>query len=238
MNRPWQNKEKLEKEYRDIGSTYSLAEKWDCTPSCICKWLKKFDIPRRQGNPENDIYNEDRLRELYEEEQSVAGVTERLQNTKSTVTVIKWMKNFGIETNDIRPSARKRKNVECDYCGSESHVPQNEAKQENWFCDWECYNEWRKGRTGELHRAWKENSVEVNYGDGWKRISEKVRSEDGSCSLCDSTSNLEVHHIKKVREFDDAKEAHKRNNLVTLCRDCHTDVDNNLSLQEQRELFK
>jgi len=36
---------------------------------------------------------------------------------------------------------------------------------------------------------------------------------------------LEVHHIRKARNVDDAKKRNAKSNLVTLCTPCHREIE-------------
>lgn len=53
----------------------------------------------------------------------------------------------------------------------------------------------------------------------WKRIKERVKARDGQrCKFCNSTENLEVHHLTYEHLY---KEEDYLYDLVTLCKKCH-----------------
>lgn len=52
--KPWCNKEKLEEMYSQYSS-YELAIMWNCNPTTILKWLKRFNIPRRDYSEQWDL---------------------------------------------------------------------------------------------------------------------------------------------------------------------------------------
>lgn len=71
---------------------------------------------------------------------------------------------------------------------------------------------------------------------------ERVKARDGNkCILCESTDNLEVHHVAAVAEGGSASD----DNLVTLCRECHQKVHHNeesksvlMSIKEYQERIR
>lgn len=75
----------------------------------------------------------------------------------------------------------------------------------------------------------------------WKALRKEIIIRDnGCCVLCFLRGRVEyrqlqVHHI--VKRVDNLDLAYERNNLVTLCRTCHEEVEK-LSPQKQRELLK
>jgi len=69
------------------------------------------------------------------------------------------------------------------------------------------------------------------YGTHWNEQRRKARKRDDyTCQGCGITEaeqqenygcQLEVHHIKPARYFDDYETANALSNLVSLCTDCH-----------------
>jgi transposase len=111
-------------------------------------------------------------------------------------------------------------------------------------CSWNCVYTWlnkhsietRKlgngGLTGPDHPNW--NGGPEAYGPGWNdKKRQAVRDRDGKtcqdprCSVSQREhieaydEKLHVHHLRKARDIDDPTERNAKENLITLCRDCH-----------------
>lgn len=86
-----------------------------------------------------------------------------------------------------------------------------------------------KGFYKELYKDWW--SARVPIAKLARRIylkSNKLKS----CSICGYDKHFEVCHIKAVSEFEDTvtiEEINNINNLTALCRNCHWEVDNNVT---------
>ena len=71
-----------------------------------------------------------------------------------------------------------------------------------------------------------ERSSDVNrkYGRAWKRIRDRYAAEHPLCEMCLKEGRLtpvqEVHHILPVSKGG----THARDNLMSLCRSCHTKI--------------
>jgi len=92
--------------------------------------------------------------------------------------------------------------------------------------------EWPGGLSGPEHPNW--NGGKRAYGPGWhERKRREVRARDGHtcqdprCSVTQSEhvekygESLHVHHLRKALDVDDPEERNAKENLITLCRDCH-----------------
>jgi len=151
----------------------------------------------------------------------------------------KWKgKNQTGEDNPVyKPESRKT--VACDNCTAsiEKRVWKVKRNERN-FCDKSCYAEWQsENRRGENHPRYVEDKVGISYGGSWPRKRrERLEKDNHQCVVC-SKSNaqekadydraLSVHHIRKARNFiqEDGslneEMAHRLENLITLCTDCH-----------------
>lgn len=126
------------------------------------------------------------------------------------------------------------KEIECHLCEELSWFsPAHIKEKENYFCSDSCYREWQSDNyQGEGNPNWK-GGYNPNYSDGWwSARREALQRDNKECQLCSSKEsfdgrNCDVHHKKPVREFDNPSEAHFLDNLITLCRSCHIDVENN-----------
>jgi len=86
-----------------------------------------------------------------------------------------------------------------------------------------------KGKyTGKLASGWRGGKSFELYGTGFnEKLKEKIRGRDNyKCRECEYTENrlgykLSVHHI----DYD--KKNNKKNNLISLCRQCHSKTNFN-----------
>lgn len=75
----------------------------------------------------------------------------------------------------------------------------------------------------------------------WQSLRKEIIIRDkGCCVLCFKRGRIEyrklqVHHI--VKRVDDITLAYERDNLVTLCRTCHEEVEK-LTPRQQRKLLE
>lgn len=75
-----------------------------------------------------------------------------------------------------------------------------------------------KGRC-EIHQHFTPNPWQPFYETSqWRRMSARVRREEGKCRRCGGTEGLEVDHI---RALSDGGPRLDRANLQVLCRRCH-----------------
>jgi DEAD/DEAH box helicase domain-containing protein len=74
-----------------------------------------------------------------------------------------------------------------------------------------------------------------DYGPGWLKIRERVRTRDGfRCQVCGAPENgrqHDVHHKVPFRQFVSAEQAHRMDNLVTLCPSCHRKAEQNVRMR-------
>jgi hypothetical protein len=79
--------------------------------------------------------------------------------------------------------------------------------------------------SGENSPTWK-GGYEDYRGPNWKRQRKLALERDGfCCQKCGAIEPLQVHHIRPYQTFDNYLEANELNNLVTLCKTCHTLAD-------------
>lgn len=132
-------------------------------------------------------------------------------------------------------SLRKDKvSVSCANCDKKFLVyPCREKNFVHNFCTDDCYKEWFISGQGENNPNWKGGKSFETYGREFNnKLREKIRKRDNyECCLCgktedDSPRRLSVHHI----DYD--KKNNSEENLITLCRGCHTKTNSH------RETFK
>jgi len=116
-------------------------------------------------------------------------------------------------------ASRNRISLTCQECGSEYERKKCEADGSN-YCSRKC---------ADLARR-KPGNVSY-YGGNWYQMRRVVRSRDCfRCRRCgvhedECNTELHVHHIVPIREFDEPEEANTPNNLVTVCPSCHGKVE-------------
>lgn len=116
--------------------------------------------------------------------------------------------------------------IKCEICGSVFEVIQFREDTAK-YCSRECRIEATRRITGSERYNWKSNNGK-QFGEGWEQLSEEVREgQNYTCHICGAHQNelnrrLDVHHIIPRSRFDDLNKANKKDNLVALCRSCHT----------------
>ncbi len=122
--------------------------------------------------------------------------------------------------------------IHCDYCGMKIEDVNNRQphRYEHSFCNGRCRSLWiSKEFSGPDSWNWNGGCNRLDYGVTWKSQRKLALHRDGNiCQSCDSTENLEVHHLIPFRMFgfdrgDNNRDeyANSLSNLMTLCRQCH-----------------
>jgi len=110
----------------------------------------------------------------------------------------------------------------CFYCGK--GVTRRKLDQRdsyNWYCSTTCYREYQQSQYPKLAYRWASKR--------WHRARQAALDRDqGRCSLCKSTSDLVVHHVRPFAEFQGSPDAHELGNLQTVCRACHRRLHNQM----------
>ncbi len=82
------------------------------------------------------------------------------------------------------------------------------------------------GKTGRDNPAWR-GGGEDYYGESWVELRRNARKRDNyECQNCGKREEsidreLDVHHIKPRRKFDNVENANYMENVITLCMSCH-----------------
>lgn len=104
-----------------------------------------------------------------------------------------------------------------------------------------CVNDWmerheieRRGMEAEENPMWK-GGADDYYGPSWHSVRREVRERDDyECQRCGMPDeehvdqfgqSLHVHHIRPFRTFEEHTEANRPENLITLCRECHDQLE-------------
>lgn len=114
------------------------------------------------------------------------------------------------------PSKRiERVTTECPACETELRVLRSRLKRRTRgvFCDQSCHGEWlSENIVGENHHQWEGGTIA--YGQKWWRIRRKALERDGyTCRNCGKSGKQfgqkpDVHHCKRVRDFEQPQNAH------------------------------
>jgi uncharacterized protein YjcR len=242
----YRDEEWLRGKYVEDGwSTYDIAEECGCARTTVCKWLNRHGIKTRgrKQTPDERLADEEWLREQYvEKERPQANIAEECASSLSTVS--KWLNRHGIKTRGRKQTPDER--LADEEWLREQYVekewPQADIAEE-CGCSSSTVRNWlnRHGIetrdaafTGPENPNW--NGGETPYGPGWNASKRaEVRERDGytcqdpSCSVTQAEhrnqydEKLHVHHLIKARDIDDPEERNAMGNLITLCRDCHSD---------------
>jgi DEAD/DEAH box helicase domain-containing protein len=74
-----------------------------------------------------------------------------------------------------------------------------------------------------------------NYGPEWEEIRVKVRTRDHfTCQICgklEGPAQHHVHHKIPFKSFDSVVKANDLSNLITVCPECHTMVENQVRIR-------
>ncbi|MFC7166419.1 HNH endonuclease [Halospeciosus flavus] len=135
-----------------------------------------------------------------------------------------------------------RERVPCEHCGAELERLLSDVREEGYgqFCDADCYGAWlSENVVGEDHHQWEGGTLD--YGKKWWRVRRRALERDEyTCQHCGETEeqldrNPDVHHLRRVRDFDDPQDAHTLENVVTLCRPCHRYVESGAVTLDRRK---
>lgn len=240
----------LRKKYLEEGlTTYEIAEECGCVDATVLKWLKKHGIETRKATaipentaPDERLTNSEWLREQYVEEyRSSVEIADECECTPNSV--LYWLDRHGIEKRSSGSKAADPRLTDASWLREQYIEKELLCKEIAEECDVGTSNvsAWLKKHgieteyrspVGEDHPHW--NGGHYPYGAGWteaKRRSVRERDgyacQDAACSVSQSEhreqygEKLHVHHLRKARDVDDPLERNAKENLITLCRDCH-----------------
>jgi hypothetical protein len=147
----------------------------------------------------------------------------------------------------IRQTLRKGKFINCIVCGKEKWA--SPANLNTKFCSHICQGKhysgensvlWNKGMFGENNPAWK-GGTSRGYKTGYYSREYKLwrkgvfQRDDYTCQGCGvKNTYLTAHHIKSFAKYPELR--FDLNNGVTLCEDCHAEVDNYYARFRKKEV--
>lgn len=134
-----------------------------------------------------------------------------------------------------RPSARRKPPVVvvCEHCGRTTEIPRRVARrpggQRQRFCNTSCW--YAHVRQHPEAHPWFRGGREPYDGPDWNEQARRARERDGhrcrDCGRHQLRPLLDVHHLAPRRAFDgDHVAANHLDNLITLCKSCHTRREN------------
>lgn len=122
----------------------------------------------------------------------------------------------------------ERDTKECAICGDDFPTGGQSKSDRRKTCSKECGGIYKSIHyTGEDSPTWKGGRPDY-YGQRWKKQRRKARERDNhECVICGKGENEtgrkpDVHHVTPVIEYEDPNDAHGLINLVTLCREHHS----------------
>lgn len=235
---PWRDCETLRWANTKFDTDAEAGACLGCSRSEIGKRLNQYDIRKelwKDGGVLERLYNEKGL-----SQSQIAG-----RFGVDGDTVGQWLKRHSIGDHscptcgDKFPSERGLKIhhtnkhdetiagvvVTCDSCGASFRkYPSNVNENGGNYCDHDCHPGSRPGRK---NPNWK-GGHKLYYGENWLEQRQKALERDGyTCQSCghnpgDGQRDLDVHHIRPLRTFDKPDDANALDNLVSLCRSCHS----------------
>lgn len=118
----------------------------------------------------------------------------------------------------------------CEQCGDEYEIGKS-VKDQSRFCSRRCHADWQsENRVGENSPSWKGGYDRYRRSVWWPARKRALERDGYQCQVCGMSReehqeeygrDLEVHHIRPARSFDDSEDAHDLHNLVVLCMSCH-----------------
>lgn len=245
----------LREQYRDLSrSSIEIADQCDVHPATICKWIDRHGIEARSDKEQAENYYEKNeptvlrdkgwLESKYiEDDLTTYEIANKCDVTRMTVTY--WLEKHNIPIDDPSPSSwgdiEKLEDEDWlrdQYVERQKDTPEiadsiNVASTTVgvWM---EKHGIDRRDQSGQNSRFWRGGS-ERYYGPRWDHQREKaLRRDQYRCQRCGMIDpdhqdlyqrGLNVHHKIPYREFTEDKEAHRLDNLISLCVSCHMIVE-------------
>jgi len=238
----------LREQYVEQQQTLAeIADTLGCCDDTVSNWLDKHGIDTRPPHKAADerLTDPEWLSEQYVEmDKSMADIAEVCETNRSVVW--KYIHRHNIEARIDSPPADKRLTDPAWLRGQYVENRQSASDiAKKCGCSHSVVLSWlgkhgidtRKPAesigTGEDNARWK--GGEFPYGPGWgvkKKRAVRERDDhtcqDPRCSVTQAEhldergEKLHVHHLRKARDVDDPAERNAKENLITLCRDCHS----------------
>lgn len=240
----------LRQKYVEEGlTTYEIAEECGCTDATVSNWLNKHNIETRQRTirpeesaPDERLTDPEWLQSQYVDlGKSSVDIAEECHCSSNSV--LYWLDRHGIEKRSCGQTVSDPRLTDGEWLRKQYLQKELTCKEiaKKCGCNSNTISSWLqrhgieteyRSPVGEEHPNW--NGGQYPYGTGWtdsKKRSVRARDgytcQDAACSVSQPDhrekygEKLHVHHLRKARDVDDPLERNAKENLITLCRDCH-----------------
>jgi len=228
----------------ECGCAVSTVYEWLCKHSIETRGKGGGKERIRENMVADDrLLDGDWLREQYIEKR-MSCIKIAKECGCSNTAVQEWLSRHDIEIQPDLIHAADERLIDADWLREEYIEKQRSGYDisEELHCGVKTVYNWLNrhdieiqfnGRpAGSDHGMWK--GGHTSYGPGWnesKRQAVRERDnhtcQDPNCSLTQTEhldkyeQKLHVHHLRKARDVDDPEERNAKDNLITLCQDCH-----------------
>lgn len=232
-------------------SSYEIAEKVGCADVTVRRWMDKHEIERRSFSEaklkDDQLYRDaDWLREQYwEQKRSFEQMADLAGCCIDRIR--EWMRRHDIDRRSHADAFRVSNKVDTgdgrhqdadwlqkqiDDGLSTTEIAEKCGVRSVTISKWLRRHgiEPNGPKTGEESPNWTGGTADY-YGENWLEQRRRTLERDGyACQDCGLTNDdhkrqygreLHVHHVQKLRTFDEPAEANRLDNLVTLCESCH-----------------
>lgn len=213
MDRPYPDREWLERQYHERGLTQrEIGELCGVSATTIRKQMKDFGIETREVRGENHgLYGKERSEEVKER------ISEKLKDREFSEETRRKLSE-ALSGKTIPPDVRQK--ISESLRGVKKSDKTRKRMSESKL---------RPIPTERLEKGW--NSI--GYGRGFTHARTTVHKRDEVCQVCGedgTTSTLVVHHIIPLRLVVQSpqlrfRDAHHLGNLILVCRPCHPEVE-------------
>jgi endogenous inhibitor of DNA gyrase (YacG/DUF329 family) len=123
------------------------------------------------------------------------------------------------------PSRQRRVSVQCTSCKATIERRKSMVRGRP-FCSPACRSKWQRETVrGQAHPRWLGGAPPSGYRGGWSSARRKaIARASGVCERCYAAPVEHVHHIAPIRLFADHTSANRLDNLLAVCRPCHTAI--------------
>lgn len=225
---------------------YKIAQSYGVNDATVRRYLNEWGIETRgiskQHRSNSDypkLWDEEWLRSQYiDAERFTPEIAEELGCSSGTVE--NALKAHGIEIYDHGYTISGENSVhwagddvvfECAQCEQKIMMRPGDAKRQK-YCSRECRAEYMSENMSGENWPNFEGGGNRYYGENWKQARETCLSRDDyQCRVCSMSreecrkrfgKDLDVHHIRPLKEFESPDKANQQENLVTLCANCHS----------------